>query len=129
MTTTSPTARNRRRRGPSRRVLVAIGFVVLVILAAVAVLNQGGSASAAVKAPATVAVTRGRIVGSVNGNGAIAAAQTVELAFQAAGTVKSVSVNAGDSVQAGQVLAELESSDLQLSLANAQSALNQQQAR
>src|SRR5207248_8509000 len=69
------------------------------------------------------------IVGSVNGNGAIAAAQTVELAFQAAGTVKSVSVNAGDSVQAGQVLAELESSDLQLSLANAQSALNQQQAR
>ena len=115
------------RRG--RWLLAGVGLIILAIAAAVAIANPTGQAAAQVKGPSTVSVSRGRIVGSVTGNGTIAAEQTTDLAFQAAGTVNKVLVQTGDSVQAGQVLAELDMSDLQLTLANAQATLNLQQAR
>src|SRR5512140_3432614 len=120
-----------RKKGPriNRGLLAGVIVILLMIAVAVLVANPPGRATAQTQGPATVAVTRGKIIGSVAGNGAVAAEQTVDLAFQSAGSVKTVTVSAGDTVKAGQVLAELDMSDLQLSLAYAQAALNLQQAR
>jgi HlyD family secretion protein len=120
---------SKRRFGIGRRTLIGIGVIALMIVIALVVANPPGRATAVPAGPATVAVTRGKIIGSVSGSGAIAAEQSVDLYFQSTGNVRAVAVTEGDVVQAGQVLAEVDSSDLQLSLANAQAALNQQQAR
>ena len=120
---------SKRRFGMGRRTLIGIGVIALMIVIALVVANPPGRATAVPAGPATVAVTRGKIIGSVSGSGAIAAEQSVDLYFQSTGNVRAVAVAEGDVVQAGQVLAEVDSADLQLSLANAQAALNQQQAR
>jgi HlyD family secretion protein len=128
MSMTNTLQPSKRRPGIGRRTLIGIGVIVLMIVIALVVANPPGRA-ATVAGPATVAVTRGKMVGSVSGSGAIAAEQSVDLYFQSTGIVKAVAVAEGDAVQAGQVLAEVDTADLQLSLANAQAALNQQQAR
>jgi HlyD family secretion protein len=127
MTKTQPPSK--RRPGIGRRTLIGIGVIVLMIVIALVIANPPVRAGTLPAGPATVAVARGRIVGSILGSGAIAAQQSVDLYFQTAGIVTAVAVAEGDVVQAGQVLAEVDTSDLQLSLANAQAALNQQQAR
>src|ERR1700694_1360285 len=91
-----------RKKGSRRRWLIAgVGLIILAIAAGVGIATPTGQAAAQVKGPSTVSVTRGRIVGSVTGNGTIAAEQTTDLAFQAAGTVNKVLGQAGGSVKAG----------------------------
>jgi multidrug efflux pump subunit AcrA (membrane-fusion protein) len=121
----------RKKKGPriNRGLVAGVVVIVAMIALALVITNPPGRATAAAQGPATVAVTRGKIIGSVAGNGAIAAEQTVDLSFQSTGIVKTVNVDAGDTVKAGQLLAELDMSDLQLALANAQASLNLQQAR
>src|SRR5262245_7022649 len=69
-------------------------------------------------APATTATTatvsQGDLTIAVTGSGSVAAARSVDLPFQQDGTVTSVNVKVGDQVKAGQVLAQLDDSDLQL---------------
>ena len=123
------TQKRKQRFKVGTRAIASAILVLLVIAAGLVVSNILGRAQATALGPATVLVTRGRIVGSVSGSGAIAAEQTVDLSFQTSGVVKTVAAAAGDHVQAGQVLADLDTNDLQLALANAQTAFNQQQAR
>jgi HlyD family secretion protein len=68
----------------------------------------------------TATVTRGSLAATVSGAGNIAAHQQVALNFQQTGPIKQIYVQAGSRVQAGQVLAELDDSDLQLQLQNAE---------
>jgi HlyD family secretion protein len=68
----------------------------------------------------TATVTRGALAATVSGAGNIAAHQQVNLNFLQSGTVQQVLVQAGSRVQAGQVLAQLDDSNLQLQLQNAQ---------
>ncbi|MBI5879695.1 MAG: efflux RND transporter periplasmic adaptor subunit [Chloroflexi bacterium] len=128
MPSNQPPARS---KGPriNRGLLAGIIVIVLMIATALVISNPPGRANAQAQGPATVAVSRGKIIGSVDGNGTVSAEQTTDLVFQGTGIVKSVMVEAGDTVKAGQVLAELDMSELQLALANAQAALNLQQAR
>jgi len=58
----------------------------------------------------------------------VAAARTVELPFQQAGTVTSVDVKVGDQVKAGQTLAQIDPADLELALQQAQASLKAAQA-
>lgn len=61
-------------------------------------------------------------------SGALAAAATSSLSFSVGGTTAKVSVSAGDTVQAGEVLAELDPEPLTLDVEEAQSKLASAQA-
>lgn len=71
----------------------------------------------------TEVVERGDIVSIVSATGAVLPEQQVSLFFQLPGRVTEVSVASGDRVRAGQVLAQLDDTDLQLALQQAADAL------
>jgi multidrug efflux pump subunit AcrA (membrane-fusion protein) len=75
-----------------------------------------------------VTVTRGNLTNTVSAEGTVAAAQTDDLSFTAAGTVTAVNVQAGQQVTAGQVLATINSPSLQSAVSSAASTLAKAQA-
>ena len=106
------------------------GYAAIAILAVVALgvwwfaLRDDGSASVTTTTTRElVTVTRGPLTDTVTADGTAAAQQTDDLSFGASGTVTAVNVSAGDRVTAGQVLATLDSADLESDLASAQSDL------
>ncbi|MHB1134025.1 MAG: efflux RND transporter periplasmic adaptor subunit [Chloroflexota bacterium] len=115
-----------RRRGLSRRWLV---IAILLVAAGAVVYFLANARGTETPAPATVAVTRGTLVATVAGSGSIAAEQSLNLAFQANGTVAAVLIKEGDAVTAGQVLARLDDRNLLLQAASAQASLDSAKAR
>jgi HlyD family secretion protein len=113
-----------RRQGISRGRWLGAGIflIVLVIIAAVLLTRPGSSSSTLTIA--TTPVTSGSVVASIAGSGSVAAAQSLDLLFQASGSVTHVLVKEGDSVIAGQPLAQLDTRDLELQLASAQAAFD-----
>src|SRR5262252_3817864 len=104
----------------------------VLLLAVVVGLGMGalGGAATPTSSTAQVAtVTRGPMTETVSAEGTVAAAQTDDLGFGASGTVTAVNVKAGDEVQAGQVLATIDSAQLRSNLASAQSAVARAQAQ
>jgi HlyD family secretion protein len=94
--------------------------VIAGMLASCAGANaQSATTKAAAGTQNTATVQRGNLTATVNAAGNISAHQQVALNFGQAGTVQKVNVRAGDRVKAGQVLTELDTSDLQLQLENA----------
>jgi HlyD family secretion protein len=85
--------------------------------------------SSASTATTSATVSQGTLTLAVSGSGSVAAARTVDLAFQQAGTVTSVNVKVGDQVTAGQALAQIDASDLQLQLQQAQANLKAAEAK
>lgn len=77
----------------------------------------------------TTEVRRGSLVATVNTAGTIQAASAVNLVFKGSGQLKEIKVKEGDHVKAGQVLATLDTSDLELALASAEAALTIQKAK
>jgi HlyD family secretion protein len=70
----------------------------------------------------TATVKKGDLVQTVGATGATVASTQAKLSFKLGGKIASVSVAAGDQVAAGQVLAELDSSDVQAAVQQAQAA-------
>jgi macrolide-specific efflux system membrane fusion protein len=109
------------------RRLAAKPFVVMPI---VAVLGLGGwwtfssddsaDDGAADAADQVVEATTGPMALTVSAEGTVAAAETDDLSFTSAGTVTAVNVSAGDTVQAGQVLATIDSAELEAAVADAE---------
>jgi len=102
--------------------LIGIGLIIgtVVMLAGCAGANaQSPATKAAAATQNTATVQRGNLTATVNAAGNISAHQQVALNFGQSGTVQKVNVRAGDRVKAGQVLTELDTSDLQLQLENA----------
>lgn len=111
---------------------VIVGAVVIGLVIAGVVLVTNMSTAAARTAAArvtTIAVTRGTIVGSVSGSGAVTADQSLDLAFQTNGQVAQVLVKEGDVVKQGEPLATLDARNIESQLANAQAQLASAQAR
>jgi len=75
-----------------------------------------------------VSVSRGTITEVVSVTGNTTPIQSLDLSFPAGGTIAAVYKNAGDSVRAGAVLEELNTSGLQAQLAQAQAAVQAAQA-
>jgi multidrug efflux pump subunit AcrA (membrane-fusion protein) len=102
--------------------------VALVVIAGVAVwiANPFGTAPASL---VTAKATVGTVVSSVSVSGSIASSTVSELSFSASGTVTSVAVAVGDTVTAGQVLATIDDSQLQVQLETAKANLASAQAR
>ncbi len=115
-------SRTTRRRFPRWALIV---LALLIIAAGVAWYFQSRATPAATT---TVPLTRGDLTLSVNGNGAVAPAASVDLPFQVAGQVTAVKVAVRDAVKAGQPLATLDTRDLQNQVAAAQAAVQSAQA-
>ena len=83
------------------------------------------------KAPASqlITVQKGSITQSVSITGNTAAAQNVSLSFGSSGIISNTYTDLGKQVYAGQVLAELNTSDLTAQLLQAQANVATQQAR
>src|SRR5919197_1204503 len=131
MRITVPFPRSRDRSGAKRPRLVEQRWLLLpVILALIAgiVFWWLPSRLAPATASTTASVSQGNLTVAVTGSGSVAAARSVALPFQQAGTVTSVNVKVGDQVKAGQTLAQLDDGDLQLQLQQAQATLKSAQA-
>lgn len=88
--------------------------------------GQAPGQSAASQRSATLA--RGTLIATVTATGNIQAESETRLGFQQAGTVSVVNVKVGDVVKKSDVLAKLDTADLELGLAQAQTSLAQAQA-
>lgn len=75
-----------------------------------------------------VSVSQGTITEVVSVTGNTTPVQSLDLSFPAGGTIAAVYKNAGDSVSAGSVLVQLDTSGLQAQLAQAQAAAQAAQA-
>lgn len=70
----------------------------------------------------TITVTRGAIASTVSATGSIEPKEQVSLLFRSVGALNDVFVEVGQTVQADQLLAQLDTTDLTLALANAKVA-------
>jgi multidrug efflux pump subunit AcrA (membrane-fusion protein) len=102
-------------------VLVVVGFFALPRL-------LGGTATTSAQSTSTATVERITLNTTVESTGTVMPAQTINLTFGAGGTVNEVAVQIGDSVEAGQVLATLDTSDLEYQVSLAEQSLAQAQA-
>ncbi|BAK33731.1 hypothetical protein MLP_07170 [Microlunatus phosphovorus NM-1] len=111
------------RRGQLRRVGAVAGSVALLV--GLASCSADGHTAAAAK---TATVTRGDVTAGVSANGSFAAVTSENLGFAAGGKLTSVKVKVGDHVEAGQVLAKIDSRVARRALEQAEANLAAQQA-
>ncbi len=75
----------------------------------------------------TATVQRGTVRAAVNASGKLESAREFKVGFGVAGSVQEILVNEGQSVKAGDVLARLNTGELQLAVSQAEQALADQQ--
>ncbi len=95
--------------------------VVLAIFLLIAVLRPQDPVTPA----RTVIVTAGDVVSTVTASGTVDRSGAVDLVFGASGTVREVRVVAGDEVQAGEVLVQLDNTAALQQMSSAESSLAQ----
>ena len=100
-----------------------IMYSLAVILMALMLVGCEGQASAQSAAQQTATVQRGNLTATLSTAGTAAAQAQVTLAFRTSGQIKAINVKTGDQVKAGQVLAQLDSTALEMAVAKAQVAL------
>lgn len=101
---------------------LAIGAVIVVVLGLIVISLRPGAEPVEQR---TVSVSRGDVSSTVTASGTVERAGVVELVFASGGTVTSVDVEAGDAVQAGQLLATVDDTTALQQLAAAESSLAQ----
>jgi HlyD family secretion protein len=105
---------------PRRRRWRVIVPLALLAVALVAVAYFLATPS---KAVSSATVTRGTIISSVETTGKLEAQDSARLSFKASGRVETVSAKVGDRVKKGQVLAELDTDNLERQLQEARTQL------
>jgi HlyD family secretion protein len=124
-------------KGPTRRprrkikgwMLAVIGVVAVIVLGyAVSSLLGGGQQASEEPQERTAVVDRGPIVVTLGVLGNLEPEAEANLAFAAQGVVAEVPVKEGDAVKAGDVLARLDSTDLDLAVAQAEQTVTLQEA-
>ena len=115
-----------RKSHPRRRAL-AIGAVVLVVLAGVGAWLMSGSGGSSVTYT-TQPVTRGDLTVTVTATGTVEPTNQVTISSERSGTVASVLVDYNDTVKTGQTLARLDTETLNANLALEQATLAARQA-
>ncbi len=101
-------------------------FLIIIILGGIGTYFYFSGSSSTV--PETTIVGRGTIIQEVSVTGKTKAAQDVDLAFEQTGKVKAVNVQVGDKAVAGQILIELNTSELYAQLLEAQADIDTQKA-
>jgi HlyD family secretion protein len=110
-----------------KRVFIILGVVVLVC-ASVAFAATRASSTATTTQTQIGQVTQATLSSVVESSGSVSPESEVTLSFSASGTVSKVNVKVGDHVKQGDVLAELDTTDLQLEVAQAEQSYVSQQA-
>src|SRR5512136_302817 len=107
-----------------KRTWIIVGVVVVLIVGGVILVtnSQQSAARAAQGTVQTGRVTEATLLSTVDSSGSVAPESKVTLSFGASGTVNKVDVQPGDRVKKGDVLAELNTRDLQLQVAQQQQA-------
>ena len=122
-----------RRFRPAILYVIAIALVVIVgILATTGALAKARQLIPGLRQPSptfqTTTVSRGNVVVSVTATGPVAAVNTTPLTFKTSGQLDQLKVAVGQHVTKGQVLAVLDTSDLQTAFNQAQANLQGAQA-
>jgi len=106
-----------------------LGLILLVTGCARTEATPLATASASTFEPTdlTYVVQRGKVVKTLESDGRISPLEETSLYFKTLGYVKQVHVKQGDWVEAGDLLAELETDDLLIQIAQAEVALNSAQ--
>ncbi len=107
--------------------LIALGLIA-VAAALIGVLSQGGAAPVGAQDATTAQVERATLGTTIETTGTIAPVETVLLSFGTTGIVADVAVEVGDEVSAGDVLASIDTADLQNQIARQEQALIVQQS-
>ncbi len=105
------------------RHILVIALVVIALLVAACQPNGGSSSSGQV-----VEVERGTVVSTVSAIGSVTPLISANLAFKTSGTVEEIYVEVGNRVTEGQPLAKLETTALELQVAQAEAQLASAQA-
>jgi HlyD family secretion protein len=117
--------------GMSRPVFWIVLIVLVLVIGGGAYyyFNTKQAAAAAVTAQQstlqTATARTGNIILRASGTGTLVAAVESNLGFQTSGTLTTLNVQVGGQVKAGDLIAQLDSSNQQLALSQAQQALNQ----
>ena len=113
-----------------RRALTIIFIIAAISVASWFGYQQFGLAKAA-EAPDydVVTVHRGNIAATVSATGAVLAEREANLTFQGAGTISGILVEVGDQIKRGQVLAQLDTTDLELAVRQAEISLRTARAQ
>ena len=98
-------------------------ILVIVLIAASAFVYMRRARAETTTQFQTANIERGNLTATIGATGTVRAKQTAVLIWQAAGTVESVAVNVGDSVQDDQVLASLAKTSLPQSVILAEADL------
>lgn len=117
-------------------VIIAAVSAILVLLPQAQANGQGNAAGRAAgagggrsaAANSTAKVDNGSVVSNITATGTILAAQQSNLTFDTTGIVSSVSVQEGQQVKAGDVLAQVADTDQQYAVTQAQQNVNSAQA-
>lgn len=110
-----------------KRYFFVAGGVIIALIALSALLS-GGQPTASAQGRTTTEVVRTSFDETIESSGTIAAAERLTLGFGTTGRVTEVLVEVGDTVAAGDVLARLDTTDLENQLARQEQALAIQQA-
>ncbi|MDO8524284.1 MAG: efflux RND transporter periplasmic adaptor subunit [bacterium] len=112
-------------KNKKRFILIASGVVVVLAITAGIVVGQ-------INKPLPyefVIVKKQNVIQEVSVTGKVKPAQSVDLALERGGKIKSSPIQVGDLVTEGQILVSLDKSELQAQLAQAQANLESQQAQ
>jgi len=113
----------------SRLRILSINLVIVVAIAGVAYWGYSSlHPKAAVAALSTVTVAREDVSATVSSSGTVISPSDIALAPTTSGTLAKLNVKVGDSVRAGELLAQMDTSALKSALAQAQASLIQAQA-
>ena len=113
----------------SRLRILTINLVIVVAIAAVGFWGYSTlHPKAAAAALSTVTVSRGDVSSTVSSSGTVISPSDIALAPTTTGTLAKLNVKVGQSVHAGEVLAQMDTTSLKSAVAQAQSSLIQAQA-
>ena len=113
----------------SRLRILTINLVIVVAIAAVGFWGYSTlHPKAAAAALSTVTVSRGDVSSTVSSSGTVISPSDIALAPTTSGTLAKLNVKVGQSVHAGEVLAQMDTTSLKSAVAQAQSSLIQAQA-
>ncbi len=106
----------------SKRTMVILVIIAVAIIAFVVIprINGANNAAASIE---TVKLSRGSLVAQVGATGTVHSNQMAKLAWEASGTIKTISVEVGEIAAKGENLAELDMSTVSQSVILAQADL------
>lgn len=104
-------------------------MIALVLFGLIALVGCSSAPAASQTTPAPATVAPVKASGNIVADAVVVPARWVMLSFQTGGVVKTINVQEGDTVKAGQVIAVLDDTDARLGIAQAEAALALTQAQ